>query len=215
VCALRIALDALLVLAFSPQCACCGEPLRQPSRGAVCDACWRSIPAAVPFWRSEYLDAAQAAGVYDDALRAIVQALKYDARRSLAVRLGSMMRERCAEVLRGADLAVPVPLHRARRRERGFNQAADLAAHLGIRAETALRRTRPTRTQTGLGSEERRENVRGAFELARRATAIGGGVIVLVDDVCTTGATLEACARVLRTHGAREVRAVTAARAVR
>ena len=82
--------------------------------------------------RRRHVDRARAVGAYDGALRAIVHALKYDGRRSLARPLAELMRHRGAEMLTGADWAVPVPLHRSRRRERGFNQAADLARHLGI-----------------------------------------------------------------------------------
>ena len=123
-----------------------------------------------------------------------------------------------ATVLEGADLAVPVPLHSRRRRARGYNQAADLAAHLPLPSVGALRRTRYTPSQTGLPAGRRHRNVRGAFAPARRgpfvdpAARVRGQVVVLVDDVSTTGATLEACARVLGDMGAREVRALTVAR---
>jgi ComF family protein len=107
-----------------------------------------------------------------------------------------------------------VPLHRSRRRERGFNQAADLAGHLGLPVRHALRRTRATAPQTGLPSAQRHRNVRRAFRVTRDGRAVAGSTVVLVDDVSTTGATLEACARVLKEAGAREVRALTAARVV-
>jgi ComF family protein len=123
------------------------------------------------------------------------------------------MRDECAEVLSNIDLAVPVPLHRSRRRARGFNQASELARHLGPRLTEALKRTRATPSQTDLPAARRHANVKGAFTLARRAD-VRGRRIVLVDDVSTTGATLEACARVLTDAGAREVRALTAARVV-
>jgi ComF family protein len=163
------------------------------------------------------VDLARAIGGYDGALRAIVHALKYEGRRSLAKPLAKLMRVRGAEMLRGADWAVPVPLHPSRRRERGFNQAADLARHLGLSVRPALQRHKATRTQTGLPAARRHRNVRDAFSLARRAGAEGleGSVVVLIDDVSTTGATLEACARVLKeAAGVDQVRALTAARVV-
>jgi len=170
-----------------------------------------------------FVDRALAAGAYDGALRAIVHALKYDGRRSLAKPLAGLMRSRCAELFRNADCLVPVPLHPSRRRARGFNQALDLARRLGsdsLPVHQALRRIRATPTQTGLPAAQRRRNVKDAFTSTSssfpsgRAPALRGCVVVLVDDVSTTGATLEACAKVLRELGVREVRAVTAARAV-
>ena len=125
------------------------------------------------------------------------------------------MRDRCRWALDGADLTVPVPLHPSRRRERGFNQALDLARGLGLPVTLALRRTRATESQTGLAGSERHKNVLKAFASSRlpwRARSVVNRIVVLVDDVCTTGATLDQCASVLRTMGAREVRAVTAAR---
>ena len=126
-------------------------------------------------------------------------------------------------MLRDADCVVPVPLHWSRRRQRGFNQASDLARHLGLPAMRLLRRTRPTATQTGLSAARRHGNVRGAFAVRRGLEGLVGRegrdrleglVVVLVDDVCTTGATLNSCARVLKQAGVREVRALTAARVV-
>jgi ComF family protein len=160
------------------------------------------------------IDRARAIGAYDGALRAIVHALKYEGRRSLARPLGRLMRERGAEMLAGAACAVPVPLHPSRRRHRGFNQAADLARHLGMPVVPALRRVRATATQTGLPAGRRHRNMRGAFAATRAAAALNGSIVVLVDDVSTTGATLEACARALKEAGVSEVRALTAARVV-
>jgi len=124
------------------------------------------------------------------------------------------MRARGADMLEGAACAIPVPLHPLRRRQRGFNQAADLARHLGIPSVAALRRIRPTPTQTDLPAARRHRNVRDAFAVTRAARALSGAIVVLVDDVSTTGATLEACARVLKEAGVVEVRALTAARVV-
>jgi ComF family protein len=235
---IRAGLDAVLAVVLAPACAACGELLPHPTHGPVCDACWRSIlpltpPVcgvcgdALPSWRAisvplslcprcrrrpRTVDAARAVGAYDGALRAVVHALKYEGRRSLARPLARLMRDRCAAVLDGADVAVPVPLHPSRRRQRGFNQALDLARGLGLPVVRALRRARATPSQTGLPAAQRHRNVRDAFALTWRAGAAAGRIVVLVDDVSTTGATLDACAGVLKTAGAREVRAVTAAR---
>jgi ComF family protein len=157
---------------------------------------------------------ARAIGVYDGALRAIVHALKYDARRSLAAPLGALMRARGDAVLRDAAYVVPVPLHPSRRRERGFNQARDLAGHLGLPVVEALARVHRTTPQAQLSAAGRRENVRDAFRTTRLVRRLIGATVVLVDDVSTTGATLDACAQTLKDAGIREVRALTAARVV-
>ena len=238
--ALRLGLDALLSVVLAPACAACDEPLDQPTRGPVCARCWGALrPITPPFcdqcgdplptWREVSLplarcprcrrthrriDRARAIGVYDGALRAIIHALKYEGRRSLARPLGHLMRQRGADMLAGAACVVPVPLHPSRRRQRGFNQAGDLARHLGVPVSHALRRVRATPTQTGLPAARRHRNVRDAFAATRSARALTGAIVVLVDDVSTTGATLEACARVLKQAGVTEVRALTAARVV-
>jgi ComF family protein len=124
------------------------------------------------------------------------------------------MRERGADVLDGAVCVVPVPLHRSKHRQRGFNQAADLAIHLGLPVAHALQRTRRTQTQTALPAAQRHRNVRDAFALTNAALSLAGRAVVVVDDVATTGATLEACARTLKAGGVGEVRALTAARAI-
>jgi ComF family protein len=123
------------------------------------------------------------------------------------------------EVLDGAHCAIPVPLHAWRQLRRGFNQAADLATATGLPVVHALWRTRATRAQAGLTAAGRRRNVRQAFRLSplrsRHALdcALRDRIVVLVDDVMTTGATLQGCAQVLKQAGAREVRALTVARA--
>jgi ComF family protein len=187
----------------------------------VCRACW----AAVPRFPHPLAGTVCAAGPYEGRLRDIIHALKYDQRRTLARPLAALMREAGRDVLDGADVAVPVPLHWWRRRQRGFNQAALLASHLGLPVCHALRRSRRTRAQTGLHAGDRRTNVAGAFTLAWRyrwprlqpflgpaPRRLDGLVVVLVDDVSTTGATGDACARVLRDAGVREVRLLTVAR---
>jgi ComF family protein len=122
------------------------------------------------------------------------------------------MAKQAHPLLQGADLVVPVPLHRSRERERGFNQSDTLAGSLALPARRVLRRIRSTRPQVDLTAQERRQNVADAFVVTSRGMEPNGKVLVLVDDVTTTGATLEACARVLLAAGAREVRAITAAR---
>jgi ComF family protein len=124
------------------------------------------------------------------------------------------MRERAEDLITVADAAVPVPLHRSRLRSRGFNQAVDLARGLGIPVVRALHRTRATPTQTSLPAAQRHRNVRDAFVATRRARPLAGRTALLVDDVSTTGATLEACARALKRAGIATVLAVTAARVV-
>ncbi len=162
---------------------------------------------------------ARAAGDYQGALRKIIHAFKYEGRRRLAPRLGQLLREAGHDVTTDASCVVPVPLHAWKRFRRGFNQASDLAAELGPPVVHALWRTRATRAQTGLTATARRKNVRGAFTLSpfiskrTRDSLLVDRVVVLVDDVRTTGATLDACATALKAAGAREVRALTAARA--
>ena len=162
---------------------------------------------------------ARSVGRYDGSLRRIVHALKYDKRRLLAEPLGALLREAGADVLAGADAVVPVPLHPLRAWQRGFNQSDDLARELRLPVWPVLARTRHGPPQAGLPAARRHANVRAAFGISR----LGGwrfrrrlfnATVVLIDDVMTTGATMEACGRVLREAGVRRVRALTVARAV-
>ena len=214
---LRDGLDALLTVVFGASCAACGELFEHLTRGPVCDGCWRSIAALTPslFQISGAISHAQAIGPYEGALRSVIHALKYEGRRSLARPLAALIRDRCGLALDGADAVVPVPLHASRRRERGFNQALDLARGLGLPVVRVVTRVRATESQITLPAAERHRNIRDAFAPARLpwiAGSVNERTVVLVDDVSTTGATLDECARVLMSMGAREVRAVTAAR---
>jgi ComF family protein len=126
-----------------------------------------------------------------------------------------MLFEYWQETKLSADLVIPVPLHPSRQRERGFNQAGLLASVLAERAglplnDVQLSRTRATPPQVGLGAEERKANVQDAFTW--RGSGLEGLRILLIDDVCTTGATLEACAVALAAGGAKSVWALTLAR---
>jgi ComF family protein len=197
----------------APLCQRCGDPL--PS--------WRVISVATAQCprcrrRPPLVDRGCAAGEYEGALRNIIHAFKYEGRRSLAAPLGALLRSAGAEILDDADCVVPVPLHPWRRVRRGFNQAADLARQLDRPVLHALWRWRPTPAQTGLTAPARRRNVRGAFGISPLRTrevgaALEDRVVVLVDDVRTTGATLNECARALKEAGAKEVRSLTVARA--
>ncbi len=124
------------------------------------------------------------------------------------------MRDRGRSVLAGADALVPVPLHPSRRRERGFNQATDVAKHLRLQLVHGLCRIRATAAQVSLSAGRRHGNVRGALAPTWSAPRLRDRIVVLVDDVSTTGATLEVCALALQEGGVREVRALTAARVV-
>ena len=224
---LRRVANALLSALIAPPCACCARVLDDPLDGAVCDACWHAVAAGAAPRSCEGprgVSRLDAIGLYDGRLRDVIHALKYDGRRSIAPRLSLLMATHAQAALADADLVVPVPLHPKRRRERGFNQADDLARGLGLPVCRALRRTKMTRPQVELPAVDRHWNVGNAFSVVEpSATVVGlgfsraelsGRIIVLVDDVTTTGATLQACAGVLLAAGAREVRGLTAARVV-
>jgi len=194
-----------------PWCAKCGLPFPHPmGEDALCAACARDRPS----W-----DRARAALRYDKHSRHLVLALKHGDRTHLAPALGRWMRRAGAELLDGADLIAPVPLHWTRLFARRFNQAGLLAHAIHSAggppvAPDWLIRRRRTPSQGRLGPTARARNVRGAFAL-RGGRTIKGKRIVLVDDVLTTGATAEECARVLRRAGAAWIGVQTLARAVR
>ena len=192
-----------------PGCARCGLAALTPGAApaGLCAGCAREQPA----W-----DWALAAAEYEGPARDALHAFKFHGKRALARPLAALVLEQWGPALAaaGLDALVPVPLARARERERGFNQAALLAERLarglGIDVRPRwLARMRDTQPQSDLGAAERRANVRGAF--AARADVAGRHVVV-VDDVLTTGATAAECARALRAAGAARVGVVAVAR---
>ena len=197
-----------------PQCRLCGYPLPYALPEApLCGSCAVEPPA---------FDRARAALRYDEGARSLILAFKHADRTDSAPAFGRWLARAGAELLAGADLIAPVPLHRWRLLKRGYNQAAILARALA--RETALplvpdllQRRRATRSQQGLSGQARLANVTaGAFRPHPWHRArIAGRKVVLVDDVMTTGATVGACAQVLRKAGAAGVDVLTLARVVR
>ncbi|MBI2818934.1 MAG: ComF family protein [Acidobacteria bacterium] len=161
---------------------------------------------------------ARSFGAYDGALREILQQYKYQGYRPLARPLGDRLAQTFKRLHDGPlDLILPVPLHRRRERERGFNQAGLLAERVGKLSGIRLGgkdcvRARDTPPQAGLRAAERRKNVKGAFAVPH-PERVRGRRILLVDDVLTTGATADACARALMAAGAKGVWVLTLARA--
>lgn len=191
-----------------PLCRCCGEPLERPGArpGDLCYNCRRE-PLQI--------DGIRSVALFAGPLRQAVHHLKYTGQRDLASALGRLLAEYWQDNRLPADVLVPVPLHASRQRERGYNQAALLAQELAAAAglpviEGCLVRARQTASQMTLKRVERKTNVRDAFACVDDRLA--SRQVLLLDDVCTTGATLEACAVACRQAGARSVWALTLAR---
>ncbi len=189
-----------------PLCPCCGS-LCSDGADHLCGPCQTEPP---PFSR------VRAAVLYDDVgpPGQAIKGFKYSRRQDMLPVMHYWLRSpHCLELVRDADLVAPIPLHPSRLRQRGFNQALLLArAFPEVPLERELlHRQRPTHPQAGLNPEERRNNVQGAFAV-HRAGLVRGKRILLIDDVFTTGATVQECARVLRQAGAREIDVITVAR---
>jgi len=233
-------LSALCSLFYPPACVVCSSEVER--REYLCGSCRERAPRIVapfcakcsePFTgaitqtfscancehRTLHFDSAVAAYRSRGLVRRLVHEFKYGHHRYLRYPLADWLGETVSDPrLRGRqfDLLVPVPLHPARERERGFNQAALLAELLGgktaLPVRPVLERVRYTTTQTAYDRAERMENLRDAFRL-RKNRDVRGLHVLLIDDVLTTGSTLSECARVLKRGGALSVYAATAARA--
>lgn len=198
----------------SPMCPKCGLPY--PVEEGVDHLCAECIAESTR--EGQHFSVARSAGIYKDNILKLVHRFKYGRKMSAGRLLGSIMAKRAEGLfeIRQYDIMVPVPLHRQRLKQRGFNQslflARELARAFAIPVDfESLKRTRDTGPQVDLGGDERRDNVKGAFEAA---DAVKGKKVLLIDDVLTTGSTARECARALVSKGALDVAVYTAARAV-
>jgi ComF family protein len=234
--AARLALD----IALPTLCVACREPV---DGEGVCADCWARLSFIEPPYCPKLgipfvydpgpgllsmeaiadppaYQRARAAVRYDDVARTLVHALKYQDRTDLAPAMGRWMARAGRELLDEADVLVPVPLHWRRAWGRRYNQSGALARvvarQTGVKVATeALRRVRPTQQQIGLSRSQRASNVQGAFKVAKaRQSEIQGRRVVLVDDVLTSGATTDACARALLRAKAASVDVLVFARVV-
>jgi ComF family protein len=181
-----------------PFCAKCGEPA--PAIEGLCGRCIKG---------EHFFDFARSALLFTRTLREIIHHLKYSDRVSLAKPIGDILKDCLEREPFTGELIIPVPLHRSRERQRGFNQAELIATRLGLPMNTRLlRRRKDTPSQTGLTRSERQRNLAAAFEARGEVK----GTVIVVDDVYTTGSTMNEIARTLKRAGAERVEALTVAR---
>jgi ComF family protein len=213
---------AVLDLLLPPRCPGCGR-----EGDVICERCLVPLrrrleepagaPIGLPVDVPDGVLQLEWCAAFTGAARAAVHGLKYDGERRLVEPLAEVMAQRWRRAGRGGDLLVPVPVHAARRRERGFDQAEELARAcgrlLGLPVARCLMRRERTTAQHALGRGERARNVGGAFVVRPSdQPMVAGRWVILVDDVMTTGATLAGCAGALAAAGARATSALTLAR---
>ncbi len=194
-----------------PHCLCCGEVFSGSGKNHLCGVCLR---------RRRAFDRARSPFVYEQVVAHLIHSLKYAGHQhGVATLCGLIQQSGVLRELHQPDIIIPVPLHVKRLRSRGFNQALVLAK--GVFPDTSdiircdvLTRTIDTPSQTGLSGIERRQSLQNAFALAR-PDEVADKRILLFDDVFTTGATAEECAKVLRKAGARGIEVLTVCRAVK
>ena len=201
-----------LPVVSSPLCPLCGIPFIGTGNDHRCGACLTHPP---------YFDTARAPYLYEGPIRDLIHSFKYNQRTHLRYPLALLTLDGLSRLVPDGQpqLIVPVPLHRSRLRQRGFNQAVLLGRVLSRRLSLpmlpdALVRIRPTEPQITLSATERRVNVKGAFRV-NRPGRIAGTRILLLDDVMTTGSTMDECAKELKKAGAESVVAATIARTAR
>jgi len=223
--------QALLDLLFPPRCVGCRRPDTwlcpecqkgiERIAGPVCRRCGRPVAQSDRLCSScggtaDPIDGIRSVAYFEGVLREAIHRFKYRGGQALAQPLGQLMVEHWSECEIPAEMLIPVPLHPTRLGERGYNHAAllarELSAKVGLPVEArCLARVRATPLQVNLDAAARRENVRGAFRCLDDRVA--GRSVVLIDDVCTTGATLTACGAALREAGVASVWGYTLARA--
>jgi ComF family protein len=202
---------SFLDLIFPPKCEVC----RQPGRDALCPACFSQIKFLGPQL------GVYSAAVYDGVVKEAIRRFKFAKRKNLTEPLGILLVQYLAQApglkMTEVDVIVPVPLHRLRQRERGFNQAELLARVVGRYYDrpvaNALARQKNTLAQFDLPREKRFSNIRDAFSIAEPA-AVRGRKVLLLDDIYTTGSTIGECVRALKGAGARRIEILTLSRAV-
>jgi ComF family protein len=229
---------------YPPTCAGCMQPLHSKRSEPFCPECLKTLEfisepycpgCGIPYEKDmpnshlcgdclsgiHHFDRARSTGFYRGSLREVLHRFKYGGQTSLARPLGQMLIAPGRQLarLQKIDFIIPVPLHPKRLRQRSFNQASLLARRMGSALNisvdyASLQRSRWTEPQTGLSRRQRAANVKGAFSLKSNKKFKGKGILV-VDDVLTTGETVEQCVRVLKKDGgAREVAVLTVARTV-